>query len=133
MLDLLKLLIPTRDQMTSYIRSGFKIVGGALATHGVAVSPDVWSAVSGDAAIQVYTGIAMAIVPVIVDTFLHSDAGKLKAAATLATGPDPQIKPIQALPSAAPGIVALARDTTVPGVQPASTTYSPPPSPTQRR
>ena len=55
MLDFLKLLIPTKDQMASYIRSGFKIIGGSLVTHGVAVSPDLWSAVAGDTSIQVYT------------------------------------------------------------------------------
>jgi hypothetical protein len=119
MLSFLSMLVPTRDQMTSYIRSGFKIVGSALVTHGVAVSPDLWSAVSGDAAIQVYTGIVMAIIPVVVDSFVHSNAGTVKAAAELATGPAPQIKPIQPAPSASPAIVALAHDDSVPGVQPA--------------
>lgn len=117
MLDFLKFLIPTKDQMASYIRSGFKIIGGSLATHGVAVSPDLWSAVAGDTAIQVYTGIAMAIVPVIIDGFRHSDTGNLKAAATLAVGPDPVIKPIEALPTAPPPIKELARDDAVPGVK----------------
>lgn len=118
MLSFLSLLVPTRDQMTSYIRTGLKFAGGALVTHGVSVSPDLWSAVAGDSAVQVYTGIAMAIIPALFDRIIHSDAGKLKSASTLASGPDPAIAPIRVLPGAPIPIQALADDKNVPGVEP---------------
>lgn len=118
MLSFLSLLVPTKDQMTSYIRTGLKWGGSALVTHGISVSPSIWSAVAGDAAVQVYVGIVMAVIPVLVDRVVHSDAGKLKSAGTLATGPDPVIAPIIVLPEAPAPIQAVAEDKSVPGVRP---------------
>jgi hypothetical protein len=122
MLDFLKLLIPSRDQMASYIRSGFKIVGGAMAAHGVALSPDVSAAVAGPEAIQVYTGIAMAIIPMVVDGFVHSVSGRLKSASDVHG-----IKPIEVLPGAPPEVKAVADDPKIPNVKSAASAYSPPP------
>jgi hypothetical protein len=123
---MLNFLYPTKDQMISYVGTVAKWIGAGLATRGVTVSPDIASVVAGPEAIQFYAGIVMMLVPVIRDRFIHSDAGKLAAASALAVGPDPQIKPIVPLPTAAPAIAALANDPNVPGVQPAAPTYVPP-------
>lgn len=120
MMSFLSLLVPTKDQMTSYIRTGFKWAGSSLVTHGVAVSPDLWSAVAGDSAVQVYTGIAMALIPVIFDRLIHSDAGKLAAASALAVGSNPVIEKIKTLATAPAPIQAVADDKNVPGVVPAA-------------
>jgi len=120
MLSFLSLLVPTRDQMTSYIRTGIKWVGGALAGYGIAVSPQLWAAFAGPEAVQVYAGIGMAVITALIDRVIHSDAGKLKAASELANGPARQIEPILTLPTAEPAIAALAHDDRVPGVQPAT-------------
>jgi hypothetical protein len=127
MLDLLKLLIPTRDQMTSYIRTGIKWSGGALAGYGIAVSPQIWAAFAGPEAVQVYTGIAMAVVTALVDRVIHSDAGKVKSASTV-----PGIESIKVLPTATQEVKAVADDPKVPNVKPAVSTYFPP-TPAQRK
>ncbi len=123
---MLNFLYPTKDQMISYLGTVAKWIGAGLATRGVTVSPDIASVVAGPEAMQFYAGIVLMLVPLIRDRFIHSDAGKLAAASQLATGPDPQINPIVALPTASPEITALAKDDNVPGVRQSIPTYVPP-------
>ena len=125
---MLSFLYPTKDQMISYLGTASKWIGSGLATRGVTISPDIASVVAGPEAIQFYAGIAMMLVPVIRDRFIHSDAGKLAAAAQLATGANPQIKPIEVTPAAAPELQKLAMDPTVPSVVVAPPAYVPPTS-----
>jgi hypothetical protein len=65
--------------------------------------------------------------------FQHTDSAVVAAAGTLAGGPDPQIRPIQALPTAQPAIQALADDKNVPGVVPAAPPAFVPSNLSQRR
>jgi hypothetical protein len=133
MVDPLSFLYPTKDQLISYIGTAAKVGGGFLAGRGITVSPDMTALFFGPEAIQLYAGLAAIIIPVIRDRYIHSDPGKLAAASSLATGPNPVIKPIETLPTAPPPIQAVAEDRNVPGVKPStSSAYSPPP-PIQRK
>ena len=125
---MLNFLYPTKDQMISYLGTAVKVAGGFLAGKGYTLSPDAAALLTGPQALQFYSGIVLFVLPMIRDKYIHSDAGKLASASVLAEGPNPQIKPILALPTAAPAIVALSKDDSVPGVQPATPTptYVPP-------
>jgi len=109
---------PTKDQWISYLGTASKWVGSALVARGYTVSPDIAALLTGPEALQFYAGIIMGVLPLVRDRYIHSNAGKLAAASTLATGPDAVIKPIQTLPTAPLAITALAHDDSVPGVVP---------------
>jgi hypothetical protein len=118
---MLSFLYPTKDQMISYLGTISKWIGAALLSHGVTVSPDVADVFTGPIALQFYSGIVLMVIPVLRDRFIHSNAGKLASAGSLAVGPNAQIKTIEVLPTAPPAIQAVADDSSVPGVQPAAT------------
>jgi hypothetical protein len=113
---MLNFLYPTKDQMISYLGTVSKWIGAGLVSRGVAISPDTAAIFTGPEALQFYAGILMAGLPLIRDRFIHSNAGKLEAAAQLASGPSPAIRPIEVMPSAAPEIQKMAMDPAVPTV-----------------
>jgi hypothetical protein len=67
----------------------------------------------------------LAALPVLRDRFIHSNAGKILSAGSLASGPNPQIKPIEVLPTAPPEIQKIANDRSVPTVVQADPATSP--------
>ncbi len=125
---MLSFLSPTKDQLISFLGTVFKWAGSALVARGYTVSPDITALFTGPEALQFYAGILMAVLPVLRDKYVHSDAGKLASASTLATGPNPVIKQIEVLPAAPAPIQALVPDKDVPGVKAAAPPppYTPP-------
>jgi len=117
-----------KEQVTSYIFTGLKFLGGALAARGVTVSPDIWSLLAGPDAVTFYAGIIMTVIPAVRDWFTHSNAGKLLAAGTV-----PGIEPIRVTRDAPPEVQAVAIDRSVPMVQLADPEPSPYQTNPQRR
>lgn len=104
---------PTKEQIISLIGTLLKALGAGLAARGVTVSPDIWSIFAGPEAIQFYAGAVLIVAPAVNDWFIHSIAGKLKAAGTV-----PGIEPIKVLPTAPPEVQAVAADPNIPMVIP---------------
>ncbi len=113
----------------SAITSAGLVVGGALAWAGIvsetSATEIVQQAVNAAPAVVASIGALSTLALTIYKAFQHTDSQVVRAASALAEGPDPQIKPILTLPTAAPAIAALAKDDSVPGVQPAVPTPNP--------
>lgn len=114
LLDAVFALFPstiTRDQAISIAGSVVKGIGWVVATVGWQVSPSVQSTLLGPDAVTFYSGIVLAVVPMIYDWYKHSRAGAVMSANKV-----PGVEKIEIRQDASPEVKAIAEDDSIPKV-----------------